>query len=137
MKLPEVAGDQVQERFHFRDPPPQWVGGAPKRNGDVSKGWWSHPNMLRFRVDDTSLPLAIVTTCTNLVCLAAEQVFQWVEEEKRQRKLVSLLKVQRDIKQTEVVKAQQAEKDTAQQVRATSDTQCFKALRYGNMQVSQ
>ncbi|CAM9589001.1 unnamed protein product [Laminaria digitata] len=45
------------------------------------------------------------------------QVLQWVEEEKRQRKLVSLLKGQRDIKQTEALRAQQAEKDTAQQVK--------------------
>lgn len=45
------------------------------------------------------------------------QVLQWVEEEKRQRKLVSLLKGQRDIKQTEALRAQQAEKETAEQVR--------------------
>lgn len=45
------------------------------------------------------------------------QVLQWIEEEKRQRKLVSLLKGQRDIKQTEALRAQQAEKETAEQVR--------------------
>ncbi|CAN0155595.1 unnamed protein product, partial [Scytosiphon promiscuus] len=45
------------------------------------------------------------------------EVSQWVEEEKRQRKLVALLKGQRDIKQGEASRAQQAEKDTAQQVK--------------------
>lgn len=45
-----------------------------------------------------------------------KQVMQWAEEEKRQRKLVALLKGQRDIKQAEAMRAQQAEKDTAQQV---------------------
>lgn len=47
------------------------------------------------------------------------QVWQWTEEEKRQHKLVSLLKGQRDIKQTEAVRAQQAEKENAKQVRNT------------------
>eukprot|EP00752_Nemacystus_decipiens_P012264 g10871.t1 len=45
------------------------------------------------------------------------EVSQWVEEEKRQRKLVALLKGQRDIKQAEAMRAQQAEKETAQQVK--------------------
>ncbi|CAN0534603.1 unnamed protein product, partial [Ectocarpus sp. 8 AP-2014] len=45
------------------------------------------------------------------------EVLQWGEEEKRQRKLVALLKGQRDIKQAEALRAQQAEKDTAQQVK--------------------
>ncbi|CBJ48625.1 coiled-coil flagellar protein, move backward only 2 [Ectocarpus siliculosus] len=45
------------------------------------------------------------------------EVLQWGEEEKRQRKLVALLKGQRDIKQGEALRAQQAEKDTAQQVK--------------------
>lgn len=51
------------------------------------------------------------------LCARSVQVSQWVEEEKRQRKLVALLKGQRDIKQGEALRAQQAEKDTAQQVR--------------------
>eukprot|EP00903_Cladosiphon_okamuranus_P014759 g13676.t1 len=45
------------------------------------------------------------------------EVAQWVEEEKRQRKLVALLKGQRDIKKAEAIRAQQAEKETAQQVK--------------------
>ncbi|CAN0210460.1 unnamed protein product, partial [Ectocarpus sp. 13 AM-2016] len=45
------------------------------------------------------------------------EVLQWGEEEKRQRKLVALLKGQRDIKQAEALRAQQAEKGTAQQVK--------------------
>lgn len=45
-----------------------------------------------------------------------KQVQQWGEEEKRQRKLVALLKGQRDIKQAEALRAQQAEKETYQQV---------------------
>ncbi|CAM9663192.1 unnamed protein product [Pylaiella littoralis] len=44
------------------------------------------------------------------------EVAQWAAEEKRQHKLVALLKGQRDIKQAEALRAQQAEKETAQQV---------------------
>ncbi|CAM9197706.1 unnamed protein product [Hapterophycus canaliculatus] len=47
------------------------------------------------------------------------EVSQWLEEDKRQRKLVALLKAQRDIKQGEALRAQQAERDTAQQARMT------------------
>lgn len=61
--------------------------------------------------------LPAVTPQLCYCCAGVPQVQQWGEEEKRQRKLVALLKGQRDIKQAEALRAQQAEKDTAQQVR--------------------
>lgn len=81
------------------------------------------------RVKSNLLPEVCVPSCSDQIhpnSLAhpndvlrhdvVSQVAQWIEEEKRQHKLVSLLRGQREIKNTEAMRAQHAEKETAQQV---------------------